>query len=104
MSKRGWSAWTVLVSRSRSIGASNRSVGAVITSTGAFGFASEDAHGLVRPESLDQPLGERSRFDRELAGALDRQLVHERFGVGLGSRAACTLSRVASVADQLSCK
>src|SRR4029077_17923698 len=34
MSKCGWRAWTVLLSRSRSFGASNRSVGAVITSTG----------------------------------------------------------------------
>src|SRR6516165_8066625 len=33
MSKQGLSAWTVLLSRSRSLGASNRSVGAVITST-----------------------------------------------------------------------
>ena len=34
MSRRGWRAWTVLLSRSRSFGASKRSVGAVITSTG----------------------------------------------------------------------
>src|ERR1700751_2023244 len=34
MSKRGWRAWTVSLSRSRSLGASKRSVGAVITSTG----------------------------------------------------------------------
>src|SRR5580704_10267510 len=34
MSKRGWRARTVLLSRSRSFGASNRIVGAVITSTG----------------------------------------------------------------------
>src|ERR1700759_3905646 len=34
MSKHAWRAWTVLLSRSRSFGASRRSVGAVITSTG----------------------------------------------------------------------
>src|SRR6516162_6172993 len=32
--QRGWRAWTVLLRRSRSEGASNRSVGAVMTSTG----------------------------------------------------------------------
>ena len=31
------------------------------------------AGGLVGPEPLDQPLGERSRIDRKLAGALDRR-------------------------------
>jgi hypothetical protein len=36
MSKHGWSAWTVLLSRSRSLGASNRSVGAVIDSTAKY--------------------------------------------------------------------
>jgi hypothetical protein len=36
------------------------------------------------PESLYQPLVERSRVDRELTCALDRELVHERLG-GLGS-------------------
>src|ERR1700694_3986167 len=142
MSKRGWSAWTVLVSRSRSLGASKRSVGAVITSTGRdwkltpaaeqipskrrrttaressagnrstgpvrrtakrrkqgapeatltarsrarkllqhFGSPPEDAHGLVGPKPWDQPMGERSRVDREFTGALDRQLVHERLVV-----------------------
>ena len=147
MSKRGWRAWTVLPSRSRSLGASNRSVGAVITSTGRdrkstsaaeqipskrrrttaressagksstgpvrgtakrrrqgvpeatltarsrarkllqhLGSPPENAHGLVGPQPLDQPLGERSRVDGKLAGALDRQLVHERLQVGLGSR------------------
>src|ERR1700737_1602742 len=34
MSKRGWRAWTVLLSRSRRVCTSKRSVGAVITSTG----------------------------------------------------------------------
>src|ERR1700745_4374148 len=37
MSKRGWRAWTVLVSRSRSVGVSKRSVGVVMTSTGGDG-------------------------------------------------------------------
>ena len=46
----------------------------------------EDAHGLVGPEPLDQPLGERAEsIENSLRGS-GWQLVHERFGVGLGSR------------------
>ena len=161
MSKRGWRAWTVLLSRSRSAGASRRSVGAVMTSTSRdwkstpaaeqipskrrrttaressagnrstgpvrrtakrrrqgvpeatltarsrarkllqhLGSPPEDAHGLVGPEPLDQPLGERSRVERELAGALDGQLVHERFGVGLGSRAKTSKKSFSSICSR----
>ncbi len=51
----------------------------------AFGFAAQDANGLLGPQTFDQPLGLRSRAG-QLAGALNRESVHD-FLAGLGSRA-----------------
>ena len=51
----------------------------------AFGFAAQDADGLLGPETFDQPLGLGAGAGR-LAGALNRERVHD-FLAGLGSRA-----------------
>ena len=50
-------------------------------------------------ESLDQPLGERNRVERALAGALDRQLV-QAFGVDLGSRAKTSKKSFSSICSR----
>ena len=52
----------------------------------ALGFAAQDAHGLLGPEVFDQPAGEGGGVGRQLAGALNREGVHD-FLAGLGSRA-----------------
>jgi len=51
----------------------------------AFGFAAQDADGLLGPETFHQPLGLRAGAG-QLAGALNREGVHD-FLAGLGSRA-----------------
>ena len=50
----------------------------------AFGFAAQDAHRLIGPEAFDEPAGE-GGVSGELAGALNREWVHGRLGLGLGS-------------------
>ncbi len=47
----------------------------------AFGFPAQDADGLLGPETFNEPLGLRPG-GRELAGALNREGVHDFLGFG----------------------
>ena len=64
----------------------------------AFGFAPENAHGLLRPEFFHQPL-DLSSGTGELASALDGKRVHERLA-GLGSSAKTSKKSCSSICSR----
>src|SRR6266403_645288 len=79
MSKRGWRAWTVLVSRSRSLGTSKRSVGAVITSTGKDWNSTSAAEQI--PSKRRRTTARESSAGKSSTGPVRRTAKRRRQGV-----------------------
>src|SRR6266403_5614017 len=79
MSKRGWRAWTVLLSRSRSLGASKRSVGTVMTSTGRDWKSTSAAEQI--PSKRRRTTARESSAGKSSTGPVRRTAKRRRQGV-----------------------